>query len=200
MTDLIRFILHHETSCRAAGGILEEAFERARLTGFGEHPNDTGGATMCGVTLRTYTDFVRKNRIVLDGKAPGSDPSKADLKNIPFDHWLRIFTENFWNRCRASEINVRPLAWMIVDWVWHSGPKVLKRIQKILGVKADGIVGPVTVAAVNAADPALLFERLHKSRVSYVSECCAARPANRVFRTGWLRRISHIHFSHLEYL
>ncbi|MDE6631826.1 MAG: hypothetical protein K2K23_02390, partial [Muribaculaceae bacterium] len=59
-------------------------------------------------------------------------------------------------------------------------------------VKPDGIVGPKTLYAVNARDPAELFESLKRERMAYINRICQSRPANSKFRSGWLRRINSL--------
>jgi lysozyme family protein len=39
------------------GETLEDAFSRAKKTGFANDPNDRGGATMVGVTISTYRQY-----------------------------------------------------------------------------------------------------------------------------------------------
>ena len=38
----------------------------------------------------------------------------------------------------------------------------------LLGVTADGIVGPKTIAAVNACNPDKLFDRIYRARVDFL--------------------------------
>ena len=42
-----------------AGESLEVAFIRAKKVGFTNDPNDTGGATMVGVTIGAYRSYCR---------------------------------------------------------------------------------------------------------------------------------------------
>ena len=182
---------------------VREQFEMARQTAFANDPADSGGATMCGVTIGTFTSYRKKV-----GKPA---PTVADLKNITFDEWLDILRTLYWNRWKADQIKSQKIANILVDWVWGSGAHGIKIPQRILGVKVDGIVGQKTLNAVNFADPDELFDALFKARVNFlndiVSKSVAAyerkigrrateqeklKHTNKRFIKGWLRRLNDI--------
>jgi lysozyme family protein len=58
-------------------------------------------------------------------------------------------------------------------------------LQNVLGVAADGIVGPVTLKAAWHADPTETIRRLTRARLGSL-ERLAAWP---VFGRGWRRRV-----------
>ena len=122
--------------------------------GWSDDPDDSGGATMKGVTLDTFKEFCkRKGR---------PEPTKEDLRNISDEGWNSIYKEMFWDTLGADEFNNQNVANIMIDWRWMSGRLAIKRLQLIVGTKDDGIVGPVTLAAVNSKDPLRLFEQIKK--------------------------------------
>jgi len=83
---------------------------------------------------------------------------------------------------------------MIVDWVWASGQGIgIKRVQKILGVTADGIVGPKTLAAVNNADPKDLFTKVYNARAAHFQAIVKSNPSQKKWLKGWMNRINYIY-------
>lgn len=154
--------------------------------GFVNDPADLGGATNKGVTIGTFKEH-RKRK----GLPP---PTVEDLKNISESEWHDIFKSLYWDRWKADEIKSQAVANILVDWVWASGSHGIKRPQRLLGVKADGIVGKQTIAAVNAMDAATLFKMIKADRLKFVDEICKARPANERFRKGWTSRINSIKY------
>jgi lysozyme family protein len=83
---------------------------------------------------------------------------------------------------------------MIVDWVWASGQGIgIKRVQKILGVTADGIVGPKTIAAVNAQNPKELFKKVYDGRAAHFNAIVKANPSQKKWLKGWMNRINYIY-------
>jgi lysozyme family protein len=152
--------------------------------GFVNDPDDLGGATNKGITIGAFTEYKKRK----GQKAP----TVADLKNISDAEWHDVFKSLYWDRWKADEIKSQSVANILVDWVWASGSHGIKRPQRLLGVKADGIVGKQTIAAVNAMDAATLFKMIKDDRAKFIDEICKARPKNEKYRKGWLNRINAI--------
>ena len=159
-------------------------YTRAKAKGIANNPADRGGATLVGVTIGSYLDYCRRNR--------RSVPSAVDLSKLSYEEWLDIFKTMFWDRWQADLMVDQRVAEILVDWVWTSGSYDITIPQKLLGVKADGIVGQKTLYAVNARYPAVLFESLKRERIAYTNRICQSRLANAKFRSGWLRRINSL--------
>lgn len=154
--------------------------------GFVNDPDDLGGATNKGITIDTFTEYKKRK----GQKAP----NVTDLKNISDDEWHDVFKSLYWDRWRADEIKNQSVANILVDWVWASGSHGIKRPQRLLGVKADGIVGKQTIAALNAMDAATLFKMIKDDRAKFIDEICKARPKNEKYRKGWMNRINAIRY------
>jgi lysozyme family protein len=105
----------------------------------------------------------------------------------------RVLRPHYWNRWRADEIANQSLAEILVDWVWASGTPGIAIPQEILRVKADGIAGPKTLAALNGTpDPRRLFDRIKAERHLYLAKITVRRPANLKFLVGWTNRLNDI--------
>lgn len=154
--------------------------------GFVNDPDDLGGATNKGVTLGTYKQYKKSKGL--------QDPTVEDLKNISDEEWTEIFKKMYWDRWKADCINNQSIANILVDFCWASGVNGIKRPQKILGVKVDGIVGDKTINALNAYPAKELFNKIKADRIAFIDEICKARPANEKFRKGWLNRINDFKF------
>lgn len=160
--------------------------------GFVDDPDDHGGATNQGVTISTW----RKVGYDKDGDA---DIDVDDLRLLTVDDvYHRVLKPHYWNRCRADKINSQAIANILVDWVWASGAWAIKYTQQILGLQADGIVGPKTLAAINEANPETLFNDIWSRRERHF-RACAAQPGQAKFLKGWLRRLHSITYSELIY-
>lgn len=159
---------------------LAQQFELARKRGWSDDPDDPGGPTMIDVTLKTYSSFRKKKGFITT--------FKEDLHNISFEEWKEILKTLFWDRWRADEILSPGIAHLLVDWIWASGPKTIRNVQKLIDVKADGIVGPKTLMAINGINSDQLFYRLYYERVNYYQSC---RGAGKYFR-GWINRLNAI--------
>lgn len=190
---LIPFILYFETGLKREYLTLPlpQMFAKAKLRGYANDPADSGGATMCGVTIATYRAYRKRLGY--------TTTTVDDLKAIPFEAWRDILKTMFWDKWKADRIENQSLANILVDFVWASGSNGIKIPQRVLGVKADGIVGTQTLTAVNSADAQKLFARLHDARIDFVEGIVRRKPSQTKFIKGWKRRINCITYGGLKY-
>lgn len=155
--------------------------------GFVNDPKDRGGATNRGVTIGTWRSqgYDKNGDGVIDVK---------DLRLITAEDATRIMRRNYWNRYRADSINDQSVANILVDWLWLSGRWAIVLVQEMLGLKADGIVGPKTIAAINSVSPAALFVRIKDRRVRYIDDLIKRKPSQKHFENGWRRRLDAIRY------
>lgn len=155
--------------------------------GFVNDPDDLGGATNKGVTFRTYKLYRNRKGLPI--------PSVGDLKRLSNDEFTDILKTMFWDACRADSIQSQSVANAIVDWAWHSGTTTAaKEIQRVLGVKADGIIGNITLSAINSQSPLPLFGKIKAARVKYIERICKSRPGNQKYYRGWMNRINDLQY------
>lgn len=160
--------------------------------GYVNHPNDKGGATNKGVTLETWR--VNGRDINGDGTI-----DEKDLKLITEEEATAIMKKNYWDKMKADDIRSQSIANLIVDWGWGSGPgTAAMKVQRIVGEKADGVIGPKTIAAINAQNPEDLFKRIHDERKQHFENIVKKDPTQQVFLKGWLRRLDSIQFEALK--
>lgn len=154
--------------------------------GFVNDKDDLGGATNKGVTIATW------KKVGYDKDGDG-DIDVADLKLISDEDAVNaVLRPHYWNRWKADEIESQSLANILVDWVWGSGAHGIKIPQRMLGVEMDGVVGPKTLAALNATDHKEFFRELKRERAKFFERICEARPTNKKFQKGWMRRLGCI--------
>lgn len=151
--------------------------------GYSNHPNDTGGCTMKGITIGVFRRYY------------GKDKTCEDLKKITDEQWLTIFKTGYWDKINADKIKNQSIANLCVDMAWGSGPiTAAKKIQRVLGVTADGIIGKVSLAAINNANQKELFDKLKEMRRIWLNNIVLAKPSQKVFIKGWQRRLDSYTF------
>ena len=152
--------------------------------GFADDPADRGGATNKGVTIGTYRQFY------------GKGASVDDLKAMTDEQWLHIFREGFWDKWKADGIINQSVANMCVDWAWASGTVTsIKQVQRVVGVKDDGIVGGKTLAAINGCNQRHLHAKIKSARLRFVESIVRRNATQRKFLKGWKNRINALTYS-----
>lgn len=141
--------------------------------GYVDHPSDPGGATNHGVTRQTLTNW------------RGRPQSREDVRALTRDEAAQIYRARYWDRCRCDEIPAG-LDLMVFDAAVNHGPgQAVRLLQQGLGVRVDGLIGPVTLAAARGADltPALI-ETAARRMAFY-----GGLSTFRTFGLGWSRRL-----------
>lgn len=137
--------------------------------GYSNNPSDHGGETMWGVTARV-------------ARAHGY---AGPMRDLPLDTAKAIAKSEYWDVYRCDDMPPR-VAFQVFDAAYNGGHPV-EWLQRAAGVKTDGVIGPVTLAAVNAADPGIICMRLNAYRLQYM----ASLPSWPTFGRGWARRIAN---------
>lgn len=148
-------------------------------------PDDLGCLTNMGVTMQTYKAYCKRKGY--------PQPTEERLANMTEEVFTDILKTMYWDACKGDCIESQSVANAIVDWAWNSGVgTAVKEVQKVLMVEADGIIGNVTLSAINSASPLPLFGSIQSARKAYIERICAARPANQKFKKGWYNRINSL--------
>jgi len=138
--------------------------------GFHCDDNDPGGNTNYGVTQALWDDYV--NRYFVFGTL--QDAGKFDLQEVLYQScWLS-------NNCEKLPAGVDV---MVADMGMVAGSVAsAKLLQRVLNVKADGIIGPITLAAAEHQN-ALISSLLKADDEFYES-----LKQFRLWGNGWERR------------
>lgn len=150
--------------------------------GYVNDPNDHGGPTKYGITLADWIQYGKD--LNGDGKIDAND-----VKLITVNEARTIAKGEFWDRCLADTIINQSIAEVIVDWCYTSGIKnVTRRVQIILDVLDDGIMGPVTIYNINKAVQGVLFNLIQSARARFYNAIVVNNPSQKKFLKGWLIR------------
>lgn len=151
---------------------------------------DRGKATKYGITLATW------RRVGYDKNGDGV-LNEEDVKLLTEEDFHRVFKKNYWNACKADQIQDQSVANMLVDFAYNSGvSRAVRHLQLTLGITVDGIMGRKTLFAINKSNGERLFERFKKTREYYLKSI--AKGKQKYFLDGWLRRLSYITYGHLK--
>lgn len=106
-----------------------------------------------------------------------------DITNLTLADAIKHFHEGEWTKIHGDALP-EPWAVALFDIAINPGLICIHWTQDILGIHADGVIGPVTIGAINAARPALLRALFAKRDIYYQTR---GRWADK-FRQGWLDR------------
>lgn len=164
----------------AAVGNMVDLFESDEFT---DDPDDPGGATKYGVTRALYSEYL---------SMPAGSLCDVDLiRHLTRDEAITCLVEMFALRPGLYQIGDPVLRFVVVDFAIHSHHRTAtKALQKAAGVKADGICGPDTLAAVNAGDARRLRDQVLAARLDLWASIWTRKPTQRKWAGGWCRRLA----------
>lgn len=149
----LKFVLHHE-------GL------------WSDDPRDPGGATMKGVTLAVYREYL------------GRDASKDELRNIPDNHLQDLYRSRYWSKVRCDDLPAG-LDLAVFDMAVNSGVgRAAKLLQRCVGATEDGVIGPKTMALITDVPAQQMIIRFSEQRRMFYKSLKAFE----TFGRGWLRR------------
>lgn len=100
------------------------------------------------------------------------------------------------NPFMADSITNQSVANICVDWAWASGTgTAIRKVQSLVGVKEDGIVGVQTLSAINKANQRRLFSKIKSARLQFVEAIVRRDPTQKENLKGWRNRINALSFA-----
>jgi len=167
--------------------------------GYVNDSDDRGGETNYGITASTLNSAKNKGWV----------PFNITIKDIKLEYAKTIYKKGYWDAIQANSLP-HPLDLILFDSAVNHGPNAaVKLLQKSLNtllpyteLKVDGIIGPLTLRAVN--DYAGLQDAPGSHNKSNIRYLCIDVLINRIelylsivlnnksqekFLKGWLNRV-----------
>ena len=139
---------------------------------FADLEDDPGGKTRFGVTEAV-------------ARAAGYG---GDMRELPLSLAKTIYRSQYWEAVRGDDLP-EGIRYYVFDAAAASGVRQsVLWLQRALGVAADGVLGPVTLAAARAANPDKLKARLLSQRLRFMAGL-SNWPS---FSRGWSRRVADL--------
>ena len=147
----------------------------ARVT---NDPADAGGRTQYGISERNNP------QAWLDGKV-----TEEEARAIYLQKYV------VWPRFNQIPANYALLQRQMIDFGVLSGPLVaIQKLQKVLGVKEDGVLGPKTLTTLVGQDPKSVNNRIVVERLLMNARICKKDPTQLRYIEGWNARSVSFYF------
>lgn len=148
------------------------AFDRAfNLTidhegGYSHDPRDPGGETKFGISKRSYP--------------------RENIATLTIERAKSIYRADYWNAIKGDDLP-EALAVLLFDGAVNHGVKTaIRMMQRAVGAKDDGVIGPLTIEAAELMDPARFAARFLGERLRLMADLSNWPYHGR----GWARRIA----------
>lgn len=145
--------------------------------GYVNDPADPGGETIYGISRRAHPE-----------PWAGGRPTKATA--------ALIYRRDYWDACRCDELPA-PVAVVVFDTAVNCGcRRAVQFLQRAIGTKDDGVIGPITIAKAKALDAGVTARLIADYRLAYYRGL-ATFPR---FGKGWTNRTTALvgHVSQLD--
>lgn len=139
-------------------------------------PDGRKGSTMLGVTQYNWEQHV------------GHQVTHDQMRKLTPADVEPLYKKKYWDVVRADELP-SGIDYLCFDMGVNAGPgRSIKLLQSALGVTPDGGFGPMTMAAVQAADPVELIEKFSVEKEAFYRSLDTFT----VYGTGWLNRVAAV--------
>ena len=144
--------------------------------GYVNHPDDPGGRTNLGVTQATWENWI------------GRKSDEAEMRSLTPAKVEPLYKKKYWDAVLGDELPTG-IDYLTFDFAVNAGVgRSIKTLQAAVSVAADGWLGPITMAAVQATDPTELIEQFSQTKKGFYRSL-AQFP---IFGTGWLNRVAKV--------
>lgn len=149
--------------------------------GYSNHPLDSGGATMYGITEEVARRW----------------GYRGDMEELPLEEAKRIYKTTYWDRIKLDEIKNEKLQELMFDAAVNHGYSravlLAQRAYNTLNkdeIVEDGIIGSQTIGALNSYpyETAIAFTFLIE-RGKYYAAIVQGNPSQKAFIRGWTNRL-----------
>jgi lysozyme family protein len=114
-----------------------------------------------------------------------------DIRNLTLDRAKVIYYLDYWQRIRGNDL-AWPLNLALFDAAVQHGPTTaISLLQKAVGAKADGNLGPITLARVRALKPDEAAALLMRQRTRFYSQLDTWPK----YGDGWINRLFRVAFA-----
>jgi len=154
-----------------AQGLINTAANR-KAVGYVNDPYDSGGETKFGVAKNANQDL--------------------NITKLTWAQAKSVYFVRYWLAGKCDQLPARLAVLHFDGCVNHGVARANKFLQTALGVPADGVVGPVTIAKAKAANEMNILNSVCSQREAFYRSIVKNNATQARYLTGWLRRITEV--------
>jgi hypothetical protein len=150
-----------------------------------------------GITWETFSTNGKLGYVV----------NQANWEKMPDAIWELIYKKIYWDMIGGDFIKSQAIANYLADWSWGAYYiTAVKNAQQVLNrsfgykLTEDGKIGPSTLAAINAVNPATFLELLRKEHLDFYAQVVKRNPSQAANIRGWTARVNDLYALSAKYL
>lgn len=133
--------------------------------GYVNDPVDPGGETKYGISKKQYPSL--------------------DIMMLTEEKAKKIYKQDYWDKCTCDRLPEKIRLVVFDGAVNHGVPNMAKMLQRLIGVTADGLIGPMTQAASHSKNQDELLISLLAERSLFYHRI----PTFSRYGKGWMKRL-----------
>lgn len=138
--------------------------------GYVNNPNDPGGETNWGVTKQVAREY----------------GYQGEMRQLPKSTANQIAEKLYWKAIQGWQMD-KSVAWQVVDAAYNHGNRnAVRMLQRAVGVSDDGVLGDITLSAVNGMDKNDVILRFNAERLEFYTKLKTFS----TFGRGWANRVA----------
>lgn len=140
-----------------------------------ENP-DWAGWDIVNQMMKQYGDIKTVSRLLYQNE---------EMQECVADYYKK----EYWDRARLDEVNSQKIANEIFIFGVNAGMSVgVKKAQEVVGVDNDGVIGKMTLKALNEFDENVFDFAYDEEEIEYYKAIVANKPQKARFLNGWINR------------
>lgn len=161
----------NENADGVKAGLIDTAAHR-KAVGYVNDPADRGGETKFGV-------------------AQSANPT-ISITKLDWEGAKQVYFQKYWIAGKCDKLPARVAILHFDGCVNHGIQRANTFLQRAVGVQADGVVGPITIAKISMLNDVQVCNSICDQRELFYRQIVANNPSQGKFLNGWLRRITEM--------
>ncbi|WP_407305401.1 glycoside hydrolase family 108 protein [Acinetobacter sp.] len=152
-------------------GLINTSANR-KAVGYVNDPDDRGGETKFGVAKNGNPDL--------------------NITKLTWDQAKAVYYLRYWLAGKCDQLPPRLAVLHLDGCINHGVTRANIFLQQAVGVTADGIIGPITIAKIKNTPIMGLLNTVCDQREEFYRSIVRSNPSQAKYLVGWLRRISEV--------